>query len=195
MVAAIAAIVTAFVLYFGAARLAGSRAGKLALLLGVVVLPFVAVVNGAGYAYETSSSTEFCLDCHEMDGHGKSLFLDDPLVLPAMHYQKRLIDRDHACFQCHTNYAMFGDLRAKANGLRHVWVHYLGEASDPLELYDPYPSSNCLHCHDDARSYLEASGHQAELEAISAGEKSCLECHSSGHALPQLEEGSFWIPE
>ena len=138
---------------------------------------------------------QFCLDCHEMDGHGKSLFLDDPLVLPAMHYQKRLIDRDHACFQCHTNYAMFGDLRAKVDGLRHVWVHYMEEPPAKLELYEPYPNTNCLHCHEDARSFAEAVPHRDQLDALYRGERSCLECHEQGHARELVEEGALWLPD
>jgi nitrate/TMAO reductase-like tetraheme cytochrome c subunit len=195
LLTALVAIVAAFVLYFSAPRLAGSVAGKLALLLGVVLVPLVAVSGGTGYAYTASSSAEFCISCHEMEPHGRSLFVDDATVLPAVHYQKRLIDRDHACFQCHTNYAMFGDLAAKANGLRHVWVHYFGDNEGPFELYEPYPNLNCLHCHDDARSFLEAKGHQGKIEAMRSDETSCLSCHSAGHAHEQVEEGNFWLPE
>ena len=113
LLTALVAILAAFVLYFSAPRLAGSVAGKLALLLGVVLVPLVAVSGGTGYAYTESSSTEFCMSCHEMEPYGRSLFVDDRAALPAVHYQKRLVDRDHACFQCHTNYAMFGDLSAR----------------------------------------------------------------------------------
>lgn len=191
----VVAMVAAFILYFGAPRLAGSVAGKLALLLGVVLMPIAAMLGGTGYVFDASSRTEFCVSCHEMESHGQSLFLDDPTVLPAMHYQKRLIDRDHACFECHTNYAMFGDLQAKANGLGHVWVHYFGDNQGPFTLYEPYPNHNCLHCHDDSRSYLEAAGHAGQFEALQADEVSCLKCHSAGHAHQQVEEGNFWLPE
>lgn len=192
---AFVAIVAGFVLYFSSERLVGTRAGRLAMLLGVALLPGVALLGGASYAYDESSSTEFCLSCHEMDAHGKSLFVDDTTALPAVHYQKRLVDRDHACFQCHTDYAMFGNFKAKLNGLRHVWVHYLGEAPEKLELYAPYPNSNCLHCHDDARSFLEAAPHRDHLDALHAGQTSCLSCHAKGHALDQVDEGNFWLAE
>ena len=189
----IAAATAAFVLYFFAGRLAGSTAGRLALLCGVFFLPLIAVGTGATEAYRASSSTEFCLSCHEMERYGQSLFVDDRTVLPAVHYQKRLVDRDHACFACHTNYTMFGDIEAKLDGLKHVWVHYLGEPPEQIELYAPYASANCLHCHDDARSYVEHPAHGPVREALTAGEKSCLDCHRSGHALPLVEEGRFWL--
>lgn len=195
LLSALVATTSAFILYFAAPRLAGSVAGKLALLLGVVLLPGVAMLGGSGYVYNGSSTTEFCISCHEMEPHGQSLFVDDPAALPAMHYQQRLIDRDHACFQCHTNYAMFGDLAAKVDGLGHVWAHYLGDHEGPFQLYAPYPNHNCLHCHDDARGYLEAAGHQGHFEELRADEVSCLKCHDAGHAHERVQEGVFWIPE
>jgi cytochrome c-type protein NapC len=194
---ALVAIVVGMVLYFNADRLAGSRAGRLAVLLGVLGLPLVSVTGGVGHAVSESSSTPFCLSCHEMNEHGRSLFVDDMTVLPAVHYQKRLIDRDQICYACHTDYAMFGEFKAKLNGLKHVWVHYLGDPPAPenLELYAPYPNRNCLHCHDDARSYLEAAPHQGQFEALRADERSCLECHSRGHAIEQVKEGNFWLAQ
>lgn len=191
---ALAAIVAAFILYFAAPRLAGSTAGRLALLCGVFFLPLVAVTTGAGHAYQESSTTTFCLGCHEMGNHGRSLFVDDRSVLPATHYQKRLIDRDHACFQCHGNYTMFGHLEAKVAGLQHVWVHYLGEVPEQFELYEPYPNGNCLHCHDDGRAYLEMPAHVGHFDELASDEESCLTCHKAGHALDLVEEGRFWIP-
>jgi nitrate/TMAO reductase-like tetraheme cytochrome c subunit len=193
LVTALVAIVAGFLLYLAAPRLAGSTAGRLALLLGVLFLPLVAIATGATHAYRESSSTTFCLSCHEMTDHGRSLFVDDRTVLPAVHYQKRLVDRDHACFECHTNYGMFGDVAAKLDGLRHVWVHYTSGPPETFELYQPYPNENCLHCHDDARSFLEAPAHAGQMEAVQAGDTSCLQCHASGHGLDRVEEGAFWL--
>ena len=191
---AVIALCVAFALYFVAPRIVGSMPGRLALLCGVFFLPLAAVGTGVEQAYRESSSTTFCLSCHEMGNHGRSMFIDDRTVLPAMHYQMRLVDRDHACFECHTNYTMFGDVEAKLDGLKHVWVHYLGEVPETFELYQPYPNSNCLHCHDDGRSYLEMPAHAGHFEAMASGEESCLSCHKAGHALDLVEEGQFWLP-
>lgn len=187
------ALICAVVLFFTVDRLPSTRAGWIAVGLIVCVLPALASTTGTGYAVSASSTTEFCLECHEMQDHGRSLFIDDPTVLPAVHYQNRLVDRDRACFTCHTNYAMFGDVKAKLNGVKHLWVHYLGDVPDEFELYQPYPNNNCLHCHEDARSYVEAGPHQTKFEALQADELSCLECHASGHALEQVEEGNLWL--
>lgn len=185
------AIAVAVVLLLLHRRLVGAYAGRIALALGALALPALALLGSAGHAYKQSSSTTFCLECHEMHDYGASLFIDDPRSMPAVHYQKRLIDRDQTCFECHTDYAMFGDLKAKANGLRHVWVHFSGDVPAELELYAPYPNYNCLHCHEDSRSFLEASAHDEQIAAMLAGELSCLKCHG-GHDLKKAAAGPYW---
>jgi cytochrome c-type protein NapC len=187
------ALVCAVALFFAVDKLPASRGAWIVVGLIVCALPALATTVGTSYAVKASSSTEFCLECHEMEEYGRSLFIDDRAVLPAVHYQFRLVDRDQVCYSCHTDYAMWGDVKAKLNGLQHVWVHYLGEVPETLELYQPYPNYNCLHCHEDARSYVEVAAHQSQFEALSSGERSCLECHGQGHALERLEEGEFWL--
>lgn len=176
----------------GAREFIVARLGRLALLLGLLILPAIAVLGGAGLAVERSSSTEFCLQCHEMADHGRSLFVADQRSMPAVHYQNRLVDREHSCYQCHKNYAMFGDLTTKIDGLKHVWVHYIGPEPETLELYQPYPNANCLHCHDDGRSYLEATGHQGQFSLMQSNQKSCGACHKIGHARDAVERGEYW---
>ena len=167
----------------------------LLLLVGAGVVPLFASAGGLGVGYRESSKTRFCLQCHEMTPYGLSLFADNPSALPAVHYQSRLIDRDTTCYACHADYALFGDVKTKLNGLRHVWAHYLGNIADPIELYQPYPNSNCLHCHDDARSYLEARGHQAYWRSCGAGTTSCLTCHRVAHDFESVAAGRLWEAE
>jgi cytochrome c nitrite reductase small subunit len=187
------ALLCALVLFFAVDRLPATRGGWIAVVLCIGILPALATTGGSTYAVKASSTTEFCLECHEMGDYGRSLFVDDRTVLPATHFQNRLVDRDQACYACHTNYAMFGSIEAKLNGLKHVYVHFLGEVPTKLELYEPYPNSNCLHCHEDGRRYIEAAPHADKLDVLMSGEKSCLECHGRGHALEQVEEGNFWL--
>jgi cytochrome c-type protein NapC len=127
-----------------------------------------------------------------MQRYGASLFADNPAALSAVHYQNRLIDRDSTCYSCHADYAMFGDVKAKLNGLRHVWVHYFGRMPGKISLYQPYPAANCLHCHDDARRFVEAPAHQPVLDAVYQGKVSCLSCHNVAHDLKALEAHKLW---
>jgi cytochrome c-type protein NapC len=188
----IVALLAALVVFFGAGQLIATRWGRWSLLVGAALLPLAASAGGFKAELEESSRTRFCLSCHEMQDHGKTLFLDDPRALPAAHFQNRRIDRDTACYSCHTDYALFGDVKAKLNGLRHVYVHYLGNVPDRMKLYQPYPNYNCLHCHDDARSFVEAAPHQSAMAQLRSGELSCLKCHTVGHDLGAVAARRFW---
>jgi cytochrome c-type protein NapC len=179
----------------GADQLRASRWGRRTLVFSAAVLPMAVSAAALREGVQESSRTRFCLSCHEMRDHGRSLFVDDRKALAAVHYQDRLIDRDRACYTCHTDYALFGDVRAKITGLKHLWVHYLGTVPEKLALYRPYPNQNCLHCHDDARGFLEAQPHRAIVAQIRSGELSCLKCHASGHNLAAARERLLWQAE
>jgi cytochrome c-type protein NapC len=163
----------------GAPALARHRSGRVALLV-------------LSFGFQESSQTRFCLSCHEMQRHGQSLFADDKHALAAVHYQNRLIDRDTVCYSCHKDYALFGDARAKLNGLRHVWAHYVTGVPATLKLYAPYPNNNCLHCHDDARHFREQPAHAPVMEAVIAGTTSCLSCHRTTHNMQKVDARDLW---
>lgn len=188
------AIVVAAIALLGFRQLAAARWGRIALLVAVALLPLAASLGALRAGVAESSRTRFCLQCHEMGDHGRSLFVDDRRALAAVHYQNRLVDRDKACYACHTDYALFGDVKAKMNGLKHVWVHYFGTVPEKFELYKPYPNYNCLHCHEDARRYVENAVHAPILPKLSAGETSCLTCHTTTHDLAAARARELWIP-
>ncbi|MDX2021392.1 MAG: NapC/NirT family cytochrome c [Deltaproteobacteria bacterium] len=186
------ALAFAAFLHFGVPTLLHTHWGKLALLVGAVVLPVVTSAGSMAVGFHQSSRTVFCLTCHEMQNHGKSLFADNPKSLVAAHYQNRLVDRDSICYSCHKDYAMFGDVKAKLNGLRHVYVHYLGSIPNKFALYQPYPNSNCLHCHADARRFVEGQAHAGVMTKILSNQMSCLGCHNVAHDMKNVEAGNFW---
>jgi len=172
--------------------LVAQRTGRLVLLVGLVGLPLLLSAGNLSYGVAESSQTRFCLSCHEMQRYGKSLFVDDKQALAAVHYQNRLVDRDVTCYACHKDYALFGDVKAKVNGLRHVWAHYVRGVPDKIALYQPYPNANCLHCHDDARRFLEKPPHRPVLDALQSGSLSCLGCHRVAHDMGKVDAHSFW---
>ncbi len=124
---------------------------------------------------------DFCNSCHPMEAYIGSLQSDNAESLPALHYQNNYVDQKTACYACHTEYSMFGDVKAKLTGLKHVWVYYFGTVPDKIELYNPYANRDCERCHATSKKYLEA--HEDDLEDIRKGEYSCLECHDTGHVL------------
>jgi cytochrome c-type protein NapC len=192
IIALIAGLAVVTLLFVGARSLAGQTVGRIVLLVGLVALPLLLSAGNISYGFHQSSTTGFCLSCHEMQRHGKSLFADNRQALAAVHYQNRLVDRDTVCYSCHKDYAMFGDVRAKLNGLRHVWAHYIAGVPKKIELYHPYPNSNCLHCHDDSRRFVEGAAHRPVLDALYAGTTSCLSCHRVAHDMARVDADQLW---
>lgn len=191
--------VTALALTFIAVRPDTTRGsgGKVFAFLLIVPIPGLALYGGGTAHLERSKTTGFCLSCHVMGPYGRSLAVDDDEFLAAQHYQNRRVPADEACYTCHTDYGMFGTMKAKLRGLRHLMVYYAGTAPDTLRLYAPYSNRECLHCHLGSRSFEQSSAHRGEgLDAIQSGATSCLEsgCHDVAHGVGDLDEATFWEP-
>ena len=133
--------------------LALAPGGKMLAFMALFLLPTPVLAQGLAHRLEQSKSTGFCLSCHVMEPYGQSLLVDSEEQLPANHFQNRRIDRNQACYTCHTSYAMFGDVQAKIAGVKHLFVNFLGTIPEPLTLYQLYQNRECLHCHSDARSF------------------------------------------
>jgi cytochrome c-type protein NapC len=176
-----------------------TRGGKILAFLVLFLLPLLCTAMGASHHLERSKQTAFCLSCHIMEPYGKSLFVDDPSYLAAAHFQNHRVPAEEACYTCHTNYAMFGGVRAKLHGLRHIYVQYLGTppAPEKIKLYEPFNNRECLHCHAGARSFEEGAVHNADpetLPAVKANKLSCLSsgCHEVVHNVGDLNKVKFW---
>jgi cytochrome c-type protein NapC len=192
IVALVAGLAILALLFVGARSLSGHTVGRVVLLVGLLGLPLLLSAGNFSFGVHESSTTHFCLSCHEMQRHGKSLFADNRQALAAVHYQNRLVDRETICYSCHKDYALFGDVTAKLNGLRHVWAHYVAGVPEKIALYKPYPNSNCLHCHDDSRRFVDGVAHRPLMDALYAGTTSCLSCHRIAHDMAKVDAGDLW---
>ncbi|MEK6323275.1 MAG: NapC/NirT family cytochrome c [Acidobacteriota bacterium] len=146
---------------------------------------------------ERSKTTAFCTSCHVMENYGKSLLVDDVSYLPAAHFQNNRVPRDKACYTCHTDYTLYGGFKSKLRGLRHVYVQYLGNIPEKVELYNAYNNRECLHCHGGARSFEEGATHNLEdgrLDSIKSNQLSCSStgCHEIVHNVAGLKDVKFW---
>ena len=127
-----------------------------------------------------------------MEAHGQSLYIDDPSYLPAAHFQNNRIPKEHACFTCHTDYTMFGDINAKMRGVKHLYVYYFKAAPAKLALYEPFKNRECLHCHDNGRSFEETSPHKEMREQLANNDMSCLTCHGKIHDIANIDKTKKW---
>jgi nitrate/TMAO reductase-like tetraheme cytochrome c subunit len=173
------------------------RGGRILAFLGLLVLPSLALAIGFGEHVERSKRTDFCLSCHIMEPYGKSLKIDDSEYVPASHVQNNRVNRDEACFTCHTTYALYGDMKAKIGGLRHIAINYFGTKPDTIKLYEPYNNRECLHCHNGARSFESNDAHaetDTTMAAIKANRLSCLAsgCHDLVHDVHNVDKLEMW---
>jgi cytochrome c-type protein NapC len=174
-----------------------TRGGKILAFVALLVFPVLAGGLGTSEHMEHSKTTAFCLSCHVMDDYGKSLRIDDRSYIPAVHYQNNMVPPDRACYTCHTDYTMYGDLNAKLRGLKHVYVQYLGKVPSRVKLYQPYNNRECLHCHLGARSFEEGATHNQDpktLPMVKSNQMSCAstECHNFIHNVDKLKDATFW---
>lgn len=174
---------------------AASASGMVFAFFTFFLLPGVALLGGAVQHYEQAKTTEFCVSCHVNRPYEESLYIDDGRFLPAAHFQNRRVPAERACFACHSDYTMFGDVDDKIRGVRHVWHNVLGTWSKPVALYEPYENTACLACHAGARSYEEHPEHRPYLRELLAGSKSCVMCHNLMHEVDKLDRFGRWEPE
>ena len=171
-------------------HLLSTPGGRILALVALLLLPVASMRSAFNLHFESSKQTEFCMSCHVMEPYGQSLLVDDPEAVPAQHFQNRRVDRDKACFTCHTSYTMFGDMKAKMNGLRHLLVYYTGQTPDKIELYSPFSNRECLYCHVSSRNFEEL--HQYDMTELVSNEVGCMECHGTSHDVHQLAGKPMW---
>jgi nitrate/TMAO reductase-like tetraheme cytochrome c subunit len=164
----------------GRPRVGATRRSYAVLILGV--LPILWVVGALAYADSATKATSFCLKCHEMAAYGESVTTSSPTV-PATHYRNEWIERETACYVCHTSPGVSGYAVAKMKGLRDVFVHFVGDVPDEIRLDTPYDTAICLSCHGQDEAFLELASHRELVETPPSGEVACAGCHAVAHAL------------
>ena len=181
--------------------LTSTKAGKILAFVALFILPVMAASMGVSEHMERAKETRFCLSCHIMEPYGRSLYVDDKEHLAAAHFQNHRVPADEACYTCHTDYSIFGPIKAKLGGLRHIYIQYLGKPPKPeeIKLYKPYNNRECLHCHDGARSFEQQKMHSSDpntMSDIKSNKLSCTDagCHDVVHNVGELGGAKMWSP-
>ena len=176
-----------------------SAEGKILAVVALFVAPALAAYAGVSAHMDRSTTTQYCLSCHVMSDHGRSMRVDDPGLLAATHFQNNLVPPERACHSCHSDYGWSGDLRAKARGFKHVMKTYFGTVSDTIRISRRYRSSECLRCHLGSRSFEESITHLdgvVPMADIKSGKTSCMKsgCHDLVHEVHELDQLVLWDP-
>ncbi len=182
------------IVLFTRPALTAAREGKILAFVALFLFPLLCGAAGFSKHMERSKKMTFCLSCHIMESYGRSLSVDDPHYLAAAHFQNHRVPPDEACYTCHTDYVLYGGIRAKWRGLHHVYAQYVGRPAQPIHLYSPYNNRECLHCHAGARSFEESPTHTAISEELRSNQTSCLTsgCHDTVHNVAGLGNVKFW---
>ncbi|HZR63847.1 MAG TPA: NapC/NirT family cytochrome c [Terriglobales bacterium] len=171
--------------------------GKILAFVGLFVLPALCVAGGISVHTQRSEETQFCISCHSMEPFGRSLYVDDPKYIPAIHFQDHRVPAGQACFACHADYSLFGPLRDKLRGVTRIYMQYVSRPPNPIRIPGGYNNDQCLYCHAGARNFIENPIHSAIMDTLTSNQLSCVSsgCHDLIHNVSELDHLKFWKPE
>jgi cytochrome c-type protein NapC len=168
--------------------------GKILAFVGLCVLPVLCIGTGLSVHQQRSQQTSYCISCHSMESHGKSLYVADPSYIPAQHFQNHLVPPDQACYTCHTDYAIYGPLKDKLKGLKYIYMQYVSTPPKVIRISGAYSNLQCLHCHASARGFSDNPAHNAIMGSLTTNQISCLTCHDMIHNASEVGHLKMWVP-
>ena len=170
--------------------------GKILAFVGLFILPALCLAGGMSAQVQRSEETQFCISCHSMEPFGRSLYVDDPKYIPAVHFQDHRVPAGQACYACHADYTIFGPFRDKLRGAERFYKQYITSPPNPITIPGGYNNAQCLHCHSGARNFVENPIHSAIMDTLASNQLSCVSsgCHDSIHNIGELSRLKFWRP-
>jgi cytochrome c-type protein NapC len=168
--------------------------GKVLAFVGLCVLPALCIGTGMSFHMQRSQQTAYCISCHSMESHGKSLHLEGTQYIPAQHFQNHLVPPDAACYTCHTDYTMYGPLKDKLKGLRYLYMEYVSTPPKTIHIDGKYSNLQCLHCHQGARNFEEHLNQMPPIGDLTSNRISCLSsgCHDMIHNASEVSHLKMW---
>ncbi len=168
--------------------------GKILAFVSLCVLPVLCISMGMSFHMQRSQQTSSCISCHSMASHGQSLHLEDPKYIPAQHFQNHFVPPDTACYTCHTDYTMYGPWKSRLDGLRYVYMTYIGTVPKTIHLKGKYSNLQCLHCHAGARDFEQHLAQMPPIGDLTSNRISCLSsgCHDMIHNATEVSHLKMW---
>ncbi len=194
-----AAIAAGILLWYLFAKPPFTRTTLVVLFFGLGVFPVSAALLGNMKGFEVSKNVEFCGGCHVMQPWIDDVTNPEATTLASFHTKSPLI-KDIACYECHADYGMYGTVVTKWQGTKHMYAYYAdgysgmesAEAIKKIALYEPFPNSNCMHCHStQLQGWNDEPEHMAVADDVRAGTTGCASegCHGPAHGV-KTEEGA-----
>jgi len=193
-----AALSALLVVWFLVARPRLTTWTKIALLFAFGIFPITTALTGNYTGFEATTKREFCGSCHVMKPYQEDSENPGSLSLASRHARNDLFG-DANCYACHANYGMFGTIKTKAGGMRHVYeyvLHYrnmsLDEAREKIHIRTPFQNATCMHCHSTENPTWNAvKEHASALDDVRAEKVSCASdgCHGPAHPFSKPNKG------
>ena len=151
------------------------------LFVAVGLVPLMVAFLSFAHGLESSTTVQACGSCHVMTPFVADLRNVNSETLAATHFKNRYI-QERQCYTCHSDYGLGGTVKAKFEGLGHVWRYATGKYEQPIKIARPYPNVRCLGCHGESQKFLKSAGHPKEvMPELMSGKTSCLDCHAPVH--------------
>ena len=192
-----AVVATVLVLWYLVRRPTLTRGTKVVLLFGIGLFPIATAMTGNYAGFEGTKNRQFCGSCHVMKPY--QLDSEDPrsTSLASRHARNDLFGEEN-CYACHATYGMFGTVKTKLGGMRHVYLYLveyrkysLEESREKIHIREPFQNATCMHCHSTENPIFSGlKDHASTLDRIRNGEVSCASegCHGPAHPFSKVRK-------
>jgi len=154
---------------------------KILMGIGIIGIPLVTVSLGFMLGLDKAKKIEFCGSCHRaMKAYLVDMQDTDSSTLAAEHFKNLWINHNQ-CYECHTDYGLLGDFKAKAKGFVDVFRYYFGLWDGTVDSDVQFKNENCLKCHALVSTYTKQEIHQENEKDINDNLVFCADCHSPVH--------------
>jgi len=180
-----------------------TQSRRLPLRWFVIVLVAICLIVFLSLSMARTSTTEYCISCHEMKDYKDEL-----------EKSSHAVDKDKnpiQCHQCHIPHRIGPKyLTVKTVlGMRDMFIHYFGDTED-LNRREMQkiarrfmPDENCLSCHEDLNkdvkdkeiSEIGKLCHEAYLGENGTTKRNCAGCHFNMAHLPKFDRRFFFNAE
>ncbi len=198
-----AAVAAVLVLWYLVRRPALNRGTKIVLLFGIGVFPIATAMTGNYAGFEGTKNRQFCGSCHVMKPYQEDSENPQSTSLAARHARNELFGEEN-CYACHATYGMFGTVKTKLGGMRHVYLYLmeyrkysLEEAREKIHIIRPFQNETCMHCHSTENPIFSTTkDHASTLDRIRNGEVSCASegCHGPAHPFSKVKKAEVQKP-